>query len=134
VAHSRLSFAAGEKQSIGYFDRMRSTTLPQDEFDGALRILRRYYGEMMQEFAEEVIENADEFKKGKFGKGDALLERQSDRLRPLCSIFANLHAFGAKMKPEGTAPLSKEEFRRFGCGGVIGREDNACRLCGWTWK
>jgi hypothetical protein len=36
--------------------------------------------------------------------------------------------------PTGTEPFGKDEFRCLGCGGVIRREDKACRICGWSWK
>jgi rRNA maturation endonuclease Nob1 len=30
--------------------------------------------------------------------------------------------------------LAKEEFRCFGCGGVIKATDQFCPICGWSWK
>jgi hypothetical protein len=40
---------------------------PQDEYEGALRIVGRHFRVVMRELAEEVIENQEEFDKGRFG-------------------------------------------------------------------
>jgi rubrerythrin len=50
------------------------------------------------------------------------------------AVFSNLSQFEFREKPQGTQPLSKDEFRCFGCGGAIKYEDESCPLCGWSWK
>ena len=107
---------------------------PENEYAGALSILRKHYQIMMLEIAEDIILNEEEFAKGGYGGAGNLLERYNNRLYPLCSVFANLRSCASKEKPKGSQPLKPNEFRCFGCGGVIREEDTICGLCGWTWK
>jgi rRNA maturation endonuclease Nob1 len=30
--------------------------------------------------------------------------------------------------------LGRYDFRCFGCGGVIHSTEDACSICGWSWK
>ena len=89
---------------------------PQDEFEGALKIVRGHFHQIMRELAEEVIENKEEFEKGRFGRADAILEKHYSRLYPLCSVFANLRVMARTKKPQGDQSLKKDQFRCFGCG------------------
>jgi hypothetical protein len=108
---------------------------PKNEFDGAQRILKKYYGELVKQMAEEIIEHGEDFESPGFGShGDEIIEKYAVQLHRLYSVFSNLSAFAFREKPEGKEALSKDEFRCFGCGGVIHREDDKCKLCGWTWK
>jgi hypothetical protein len=90
--------------------------MPQNEFDGAQRILKKYYRELVKRMAEEII------------------EKYALQLHRLCPVFSNLSQFAFREKPKGTEPLGRDEFRCFGCGGVIHREDDSCRSCGLSWK
>jgi hypothetical protein len=107
--------------------------LPENEFHGALKILRGYYERLMKEMAEDVIKHADDFD-GPFGNPDNLIDEHYNRLYRLTSLYCTLRNYAVKEKPKGDAPLGKNEFRCFGCGGVIKQEDDSCNLCGWTWK
>ena len=107
---------------------------PKDEFEGALKIVLRHYESVMRELAEEVIENSEEFEKGKFGSADAILDRYYSRLHTICMVYSNLRVMARTEKPKGDRPLGKDHFRCFGCGGVIEKQDERCRLCGWTWR
>ena len=107
---------------------------PQDEFEDALNIVRGHFHQIMRELAEDVIENKDEFEKGRFGNADAILEKHYHRLHPLCTIFSNLRVMARTKKPQADQPLKKDQFRCFGCGGVIEANDEECRHCHWTWK
>jgi len=107
--------------------------LPENEFDGARGILWRYYDRLLKHAAEDIIQNKEEFEEGAFGNPENIIDnhyRRLSRISCLCSCFRSRSAD----KPKGDAPLSKEEFRCFGCGGVIRQEEASCSLCGWTWK
>lgn len=107
--------------------------IPRDEYEGALKVLTKYYRELMDEIVTDIIRNKDEFEQGGFGRAEELIDRHYTRLAHLGCLHANIRQWCAQ-KPKGTEPLSKDQFRCFGCGGVIAKEDDACRLCGWTWR
>ena len=109
--------------------------IPSNEFEGAQRILKKYYGELMKSMAVEIIENKEDFESSGFGsKADEIIEKYALQLHRLCPVFSNLAQFAFREKPHGTEPLGKDDFRCFGCGGVIRREDQCCQICGWSWK
>jgi len=121
------------RASVG-IGRHRMST-PQSEFDGAQRILKKYYRELVKRMAEEIIEHKEDFESPGFGsQADEIIEKYALQLHRLCPVFSNLSQFAFRKKPKGTEPLGKDEFRCFGCGGVIRREDESCRICGWSWK
>jgi len=108
---------------------------PQNEFDAAQRILKKYYRELVTRMAEEIIEHKEDFESPGFGShADEIIEKYAIQLNRLCPVFSNLGQFAFREKPKGSEPLGKEDFRCFGCGGVIAPEDQVCRACGWTWK
>jgi hypothetical protein len=108
---------------------------PVNEFDGAQRILKKYYRELMKRMAVEIIEHKEDFESPGFGSSaDEIIEKYALQLQRLCPVFSNLAQFAFREKPHGTGPLGKDEFRCFGCGGVIHSEDQSCRICGWSWK
>jgi hypothetical protein len=47
---------------------------------------------------------------------------------------SHLSRFAPNGKPDGERPSGKVEFRCFGCGEVIKKDDEVCSSCGWTWK
>lgn len=109
--------------------------IPENEFDGAQRILRKYYRDLVKSMAEEIIQHRDDFESPSFGgRADEIIEKYYLQLHRLCPVFSNLNQFALREKPKGKEPLGKDEFRCFGCGGVIRREDESCQLCGWSWK
>ena len=109
--------------------------IPQNEFDGAQRILKKYYSELVKRMAEEIIEHKEDFESPGFGsQADEIVEKYALQLQRLYTVFSNLSQFAFREKPKSTEPLGKDEFRCFGCGGVIRREDESCRICGWSWK
>jgi hypothetical protein len=108
---------------------------PKNEFDGAQRILKKYYRNLVKQMADEIIEHREDFESPGFGsRADEIVEKYALQLHRLCPVFSNLGQFAFREKPNGTEPLGKDEFRCFGCGGVIRREDEMCRICGWSWK
>jgi len=88
----------------------------------------------MEETAEDIIRNQEEFEKGAFGNADDIIEKHHCRIARLAGIYANIRIHSSKEKPRGTQPLGKSEFRCFGCGHVIGEQEDKCSLCGWTWR
>ncbi len=115
-------------------DQMDESHLPKNEFDGACQILKEYHQQMVQQMAEEIIRKGDYFTYLPLGDADDLIERYSYRFSRLSTVYTNLARFVSSEKPRGQQPLGKDEFRCFGCGGVIRLEDIECVLCGWTWK
>ncbi len=107
--------------------------IPDNEYQASLKVLSKYYGELMDEIAADILRNKEEFEKGALGGAEAIIDRHYDRLAHLGCVYANIRQW-CSQKPKGTEPLSKDEFRCFGCGGVIRKGDMACRVCGWTWR
>lgn len=108
--------------------------VPQRKFERALRLLRNHYRTVMEEMAEEMIEQEEEFGKGRLGRADEIIEKYYHRLQPICTVFTSLRNVAGKEKPRGDETLSKEQFRCFGCGGAIEVNEQECRKCQWTWK
>ena len=108
---------------------------PQSRFDEAHNVLKLYYHDLAGRMAEEIIENRESFESAGFGdKADDILEKYAKRFYALCMTNQNLTPFVTRTKPFGTESISKNEFRCFDCGSVIHREDQACKVCGWTWR
>ena len=108
---------------------------PQNEFDGAQRILKRYYRDLMKQMADEIIEHREDFESPGFGgEAEEIIEKYAQKLHRLCLVFSNLNQFAFREMPKGKEPLGKDEFRCFGCGGLIRREDESCPICHWSWK
>jgi hypothetical protein len=108
---------------------------PQNEFDGAQRVLKIYYRELAKQMAEEIIERKEDFESPGFAsQADEIVEKYALKLHQLCHVFSALGQFAFRDKPEAKEPLGKGEFRCFGCGGVTRQNDQSCRTCGWSWK
>ena len=108
---------------------------PQNEYDSAQRILKKYYRGLVKRMAEEIIEHHEDFESEGFGnQADDVIERYASQLHRLCIVFSNVNQFAFLDKPHGSEPLGKDDFRCFGCGNLIRREDQACKVCGWSWK
>ena len=100
----------------------------------AMNVLRGYYRILAEDIAQDIIDHEADFGSAGFSEADNLLERHSRRLCDLSQVFHHLCRYAPEKKPVGKEPLGKNEFRCFGCGGVIGEKDEACATCGWTWK
>jgi hypothetical protein len=100
------------------------SSLSKEEFETARKILYRYYDTLMEQVAEDIIRHSDEFEKGSFGNADDIIERHHCRISRLAGVYANLRGYAEREKPKGTKPLGKEEFRCFGCGHVIGQQED----------
>jgi hypothetical protein len=112
----------------------RMSSLSSHEFEKARKILWRYYDTIMEQAAEDIVKNAEEFEKGTFGNADDIIDKHHCRIARLAGVYANLRGYASREKPKSTQPLGRDEFRCFGCGHVIKREDDKCVLCGWTWR
>jgi hypothetical protein len=109
--------------------------MPQNEFDEAQRVLKKYYGELVKQMAEEIVQHREDFESSGFGsKADDIVEKYAQQLHRVSTVFYNLRQFAFREKPQGKEPLTKDEFRCFSCGGVIRKMDEVCRICGWSWK
>jgi len=104
---------------------------PKDEFDGASRIIKDYYRALIRQMAEEIIRKSDYFMMPSLGRADEIIDNYSCRLSRLSTVYSHLARFATS---EGAVPLGENEFRCFGCGGLIQEKDTKCNLCGWTWK
>jgi hypothetical protein len=107
---------------------------PQNEFHEALRILNRYYAELSKQIADDVVEHKEEFGSGAYTQAEALIEKYARQIQQLGAVYGLLRWKAHREKPEGKVPLGKYDFRCFGCGGVIGSTEDACQICGWTWR
>jgi hypothetical protein len=108
---------------------------PQSPFDEAHRALKVYYRDLVRRMAEEIVESRESFESPEFSdKADDILDKYAKRFYAICMTNQNLSQFVTRPKPFGTEPISKNEFRCFDCGSVIRREDEVCKVCGWSWK
>lgn len=109
------------------------SSLPKNEFEAALRILREHYRSLMIEAAEDIVRSREEFSQGSFSKADEVIEKHYCRISRLAGVYSNLRSFASTELPKGSQSLSVNEFRCFGCGHVIRSPERQCALCGWTW-
>lgn len=107
----------------------------QDEFGEVRVILEKYYGELLKRAAKEIVERREDFESAGFmGVAEEIIEKYATRFNQLSTVHRNLCRFSTSQKPAGSAPLGKDEFRCFSCGGVIRLADQWCPECGWSWK
>jgi hypothetical protein len=110
-------------------------SMPENEFDGAQIVLRKYYRELVRRMAEDILEHREDFEAPGFaGQAEDILEKYSQQLCRFGTVYSNMKGFVSREKPKGKEPLGKDEFRCFGCGSVIGPKDESCQKCGWSWK
>ena len=107
---------------------------PKKEFHEALQVLNGYYNALAKQMADEIVQHAEDFESPGLGQAEAVIEKYAARLGELGSVYSFLRWSACREKPEAKVPLSKDEFRCFGCGAVIGSEDWACQVCGWSWR
>lgn len=108
---------------------------PENEHQEALKVLNSYYASLTKKMAEEILEHREDFESPGFGsQADELIERYARHIQQLGAVYGMLRWKAYCKKPEGKEPLGKYDFRCFGCGGVISSTDEACSICGWTWR
>jgi hypothetical protein len=107
---------------------------PRKEFRDAVGVLNRYYNDLAGQMAEEIIEHAEDFDLPGIGQADSVIEKYARRLYELGAVYGFLRWAAFRQKPQGKEPLARDEFRCFGCGAVIRKDDQACQACGWTWR
>jgi rRNA maturation endonuclease Nob1 len=110
-------------------------SINQNEFEAALKILKNYYGKLAREISTDIIQNKDSFESDDmaFNQAEDILEKHATKLYRLSTVFSNLRQFARTELPKGEQAIGKDEFRCFGCGAVIRRNQKECAICGWTW-
>ena len=106
----------------------------QNEVREAISVLNDYYGVLARHVAREILSRKEDFKSAEADRADAILEKYARQVSRLSQIYGILRGEAYIDKPEGTEPLARNEFRCFGCGGVIQANDQECPLCHWSWK
>ncbi len=108
---------------------------PENEYQNALKVLNRYYTVLAEKIAGEVIEHREDFESPGYGsRAEDIIDRHARTIQELGFVYAILRWKAYPKKPEGKEPLGKNDFRCFGCGGVIHPNEEACLKCGWKWK
>ena len=107
---------------------------PNEETHRTAGTLYRYYTAMLERLGQEVSEHAEEFESPDSEVADAIVQMYARRLRDLRSLHSALRWKAFRTNPQGMEPLGKDQFRCFGCGGVIRLGDEMCPTCGWTWR
>jgi hypothetical protein len=108
---------------------------PTSEHQEALVVLRKYYDTLAKKIANEIIEHREDFESPGFGsQAVEIIEKHACHLSQLGTVYSMLRWKAYQKKPEGKVPLGKNEFRCFGCGAVVLSNEEACSICGWTWR
>src|SRR5580658_411260 len=108
---------------------------PQNEHQEALTVLNRYYVTLAKKMASDIIEHREDFESPGFNnRPDDIIVKYARHIQQLGSVYSILRWKAYRKKPEGKEPLGKYEFRCFGCGGIIHSNEEACLICGWTWR
>jgi hypothetical protein len=108
---------------------------PENEHHEALAVLNKYYTILAKQMAAEILEHREDFESPGFGgQADDIIEKHARHIQHLGSVYSILRWKAFQKKLTGKEPLEKNEFRCFGCGGVIKANEDACSVCGWTWK
>ena len=107
---------------------------PPKKLTDAVKVLNDYFRVLSERIAEEITQNKHEFASTADGQAEALLDKFAKQVQRLNTVYRMLQGEAYNTRPEGLEPLAKEEFRCFGCGGVIKATDQFCPICGWSWK
>jgi len=108
---------------------------PENEHQEALTVLNKHYTILAKQMAAEIVEHREDFESPGFGsQADDIIEKHARHIQQLGAVYSILRWKAYRQKPEGKQPLGKYEFRCFGCGGVIQSTEEACSICGWTWR
>lgn len=110
-------------------------SVPENEYQKALIVLNNHYTVLTNQMAAEIVEHREDFEAPGFGsQAEEIIEKHARRIQQLGSVYSILRWKAYRKKPVGKEALKKDEFRCFGCGGVILSSEGACTICGWTWK
>ncbi len=107
---------------------------PPKNLKDAVKVLSDYFGVLSQRMADEILEHKQEFTSSGTGQAEAILDKYARQVQRLTTVYGLLRGEAYPYRPDGAEPLARDEFRCFGCGGVIKQEDTFCRVCGWSWK
>lgn len=108
---------------------------PENKHQEALTVLNKHYTLLAKQMADEIIEHRDDFESPGFGsQADEIIEKHARHIQQLGAVYSILRWKANRKKPEGKEPLGKYDFRCFGCGAVIHSNEEACSICGWTWR
>jgi hypothetical protein len=108
---------------------------PTNEHQEALVVLKKYYDILAKKMADEIVEHREDFESPGFGsQAEDIIEKHARHVQYLGQVYSILRWKVYRKKPEGKEPLAKSDFRCFGCGAVIHSNEDACSICGWTWR
>jgi rubrerythrin len=107
---------------------------PPENLSEAVKVLNDYYGVLSRRIADEIIKHKQQFTPSGTGEAEAILDRHAREVQRLNTVYGLLRGEAYPTRPEGREPLAKDEFRCFGCGGVMKATDQFCPVCGWSWK
>lgn len=106
---------------------------PKKEYQDALVVLNQYYARLVPALAEDILARKEEF--DEFGVAEQIVKKYAPKFRELNAVYTPLRwAAMRKAKPYANERLREDQFRCFGCGGIINQDEQYCRVCGWTWK
>jgi hypothetical protein len=108
--------------------------VPHTQYDAALAALKNYCRQLVRDMVHEIIVHRDDFDGGDARTAQEVVAKHAARLSELRAVYGEVARYISTELPQGTEPLTKDDFRCFSCGYVIHRTDEKCRLCGWTWK
>jgi len=107
---------------------------PKQQIREALTVLNNYYGVLGKQLADEILAHKADFESPELERVEGLVERYAKHANRINVLYGILRFEAQFDKPEGGEPLARNQFRCFGCGEVIDERDQACPLCGWTWR
>jgi len=107
---------------------------PPKNLTDAVKVLNDYFGVLSKRMSDEIIEHKKEFTSTGTGQAEAILDKYAKQVQRLNTVYGMLRGEAYPSRPEGLEPLARDEFRCFGCGGVIKATDQFCADCGWSWK
>jgi len=108
------------------------------KFHQACEIINGHFKAIVEELADEVIENEEQFQLGAIGSADEILEKYRMRLYSVeqarCALLraSKQSRQDLEMKNKDVH-LKADEFLCLVCRNVIMRSDKECSECGWTW-
>ena len=106
----------------------------KNQHQDALRVLNEYYTTLANQMADEIVEHKEDFESAGFGQAEMIVDNYARHIQQLNAVYSILRWKSYRQKPEGKLPLGKYDFRCFGCGGVIHSNEDACQICGWSWR
>jgi hypothetical protein len=116
-------------RGIDYRHELMAT--PQNKFDEAQRILKKYYHELVKQMAEEIIEHREDFESpGYDNRVDSIVEKYFHRLHQLRPVFGNLKPFLSGPKQPNTKLPSKNELHCQACGSAVQQKEKSSKVAG----